>query len=324
MKVLVVGGTRFMGPVTVDRLLERGHDVTVFNRGTRPCSWPGRVGELRGDRTNPLSLAELAGEYFDGVIDFCAYTAHDSEELLQVQGNVPRLVHISSGTVYRLDPRLPWPEETPYGPAELWGAYARGKIECERVLQARRPAATATTAVRLPWVLGRRSYADRETFVLNRLLDNEELFLPGDGKALQQFVSAAQVAHSIVAILEQFDQGWRAFNIASPGYTSLEGFVQTCAAVAGVEPRLRRIGGGATGTDSAVFVMTDAVFPFPNENYLLDLTASVEAGVAPPPVTLEEMLQGGLEELSASPDRRAWQRTSAETSVAWRLETRAS
>jgi nucleoside-diphosphate-sugar epimerase len=315
MKVLVVGGTRFMGVETVERLLERGHDVTLFNRGTRPGLWAGRVRELRGDRTDPTSFGQLAGGLFDGLIDFCAYTARDSEALLRVQGNVPRLVHISSGTVYRLDPRLPWAEETPYGPAEIWGEYARGKIECERVLQAQRSPETATTAVRLPWVLGPRSYADRGAFVLNRLLDHEELLLPGDGKALQQFVSATQAAHSIVAILEQFDRGWRAFNIASPGYASLEGFVHTCAAVAGVAARIRRVGRGATGTGSPVFVMTDAVFPFPNENYLLDLSASTSAGVAPLPTTLEEMLRSELEDLNANPERRRWQRTAAESAL---------
>jgi 2'-hydroxyisoflavone reductase len=315
MRVLVVGGTRFMGVDTVERLLERGHDVTLFNRGSRPGLWGDRVRELHGDRTNPSSLTRLGGEQFDGAIDFCAYTAPDSEALLRVQGDVQRLVHISSGTVYRLDPRLPWAEETPLGPAELWGEYARGKIACERVLQTRRPADAATTVVRLPWVLGARSYAERGVFVLNRLLDHEDVLLPGDGKAMHQFVSAEEVAHSLVAILERFDCGWRAFNIASPGFTSLEGFVELCAEVAGVEPRIRRVGGGVTGTGSPVFVMADAVFPFPNANYLLDLGASVAAGVAPPPTTLEEMLRSELHALAANPERRTWRRTAAEQSV---------
>jgi len=319
VKVLVVGGTRFMGVATVGRLLEHGHDVTLLNRGSRTGLWPGRLRELRGDRTDPASLAQLAGEEFDGVVDFCAYRGLDTEALLAVQGDVPRLVHVSSGTVYLPDPRLPWPEETPYGPAELWGDYARGKIECERVLAARRPKETATTFVRLPWVLGPRSYADRGAFVFNRLLDGAEVLLPGDGKALQQFVSSEQVAQSLVAILERFGDGRHAFNIASPGYASLEGFVELCAAVAGLEARIRTVGGGPTGTGSSTFTMTDAVFPFPNENYLLDLDASVAAGVAPPATTLDEMLAAELAELEARPERRAWRRTAAEQALIDRL-----
>ena len=150
--------------------------------------------------------------------------------------------------------------------------------------------------------------------MLNRLLDGAVVLLPGDGKALQQFVSSAQVADSLVRILERPHNGWRALNIASDGYVSLAGFVGICAEVAGVEARLRHVGGGATGTGDAVFRMAEPVFPFPNENYLLDLTASVEAGVAPPPTTLRQMVEDGLADLKAHPGRRAWRRTAAELS----------
>jgi 2'-hydroxyisoflavone reductase len=312
VKVLVIGGSRFMGVATVERLLAAGHEVTVFNRGTRAGLWAGRAREVYGDRSDAAALAQLARDAFDGVVDFCAYTARDTDALLDVVGDVARLVHLSSGTVYRLDPVLPWPEETPYGPAALWGDYARGKIECEQTLRARRDPALATTAVRLPWVLGPGNYADRERFVLNRLLDGEVVLLPGDGKSLHQFVSSAQVADAIVRILERSRVGWSALNIASPGYVSLEAFVRICGDVAGVDVRVRCVGGGATGTGEDVFRMAEPVFPFPNENYLLDLSASAAAGVAPPPTTLRQMLEDALSDLEAHPDRRAWRRTTAE------------
>jgi 2'-hydroxyisoflavone reductase len=316
VKVLVIGGTRFIGIDTVERLLERDHEVVLYNRGTRPGLWPGRVKELRGDRADSRALRQLEGEDFDGIVDFCAYTARDTQALLDVQGNVPRFVHMSSGAVYQPRPQLPWPEDTPYGPAPLWGAYARGKIECEQLLRAARRDVAATTAIRAPWVLGPRSYADREKFVLNRLIDGEEILLPGEGKALQQFVSSRQVAHSIVAVLETFgDGGWRAFNIASPGYVSLEGFMRVCASVANVEPRFRHVGGGPTGSGSSVFDMSNPIFPFPNENYLLDLAASERAGIAPPPVTLESMIEEALADLNAHSEQRNWRRTAAELSL---------
>jgi len=218
--------------------------------------------------------------------------------------------------VYRLDPHLPWREETAYGPAELWGEYARGKIECEQLLQRERPASSATTVLRFPWVLGPRNYADRERFVLNRVLDREELLLPGDGQAVQQFLSVDQAAEAIVAALEAFgDGGWRAYNIASPGYSSLEGFVSICAAVAGIEPRIRRVGGGTTGTGSPIFDMHDCVFPYPNQNYILDLAASTAAGIAPDAVDIEETIEAALGELRARPELRVWQRTAAESRV---------
>jgi nucleoside-diphosphate-sugar epimerase len=316
VKTLVVGGTRFMGIATVARLVRRGHDVTILNRGTRPNPFGVDVRLVIGDRRDPSTFAALEAEGFDAIVDFCAYTAADVCALLEKLGGVQRLVHISSGTVYRLDPHLPWSEETPYGPAPIFGGYARGKIECEELLQALRSKATATTAVRFPWVLGPGSYADRERFVLNRLLDGAPLLLPGDGQAVQQFLSADQAAEAVVAVIERFDSGgWRAFNVASPGYVSIESFVRICAAIAGVEPRIEIVGGGPTGINEEVFDIGDCVFPYPNVNYILDVGASVEAGIAPRTVSLETTLEEVLEDLRAHGDLRTWRRTTAELRI---------
>jgi len=313
MNVLVMGGTRFMGIALVRRLLDRGHSVTVFNRGTRAVSWPGPVAEMRGDRNDPAAVAVLRRLTLDGVIDMSAYTPLQTQTLLAVLGSVPRFIHCSTGGVYAPQPVLPWPEETPYGPWELWGQYAADKIACEQVLRAARPAHLATTAIRIPYVLGPLNYEDREEFVLNRLLDGEEILVPGDGQAVQQFVSSEQVACAMVNALETFEGGgWRAFNIASPGFTSLVGFVQICAEVAGASARIRCVGGGPTGDGSRSVNRANPLFPFPNVNYVLDLQASVRAGIAPPAVSLASMTDSALEALQAQPERRSWTRTPLE------------
>lgn len=305
-----------MGLAVVRRLLERGHEVTVLNRGTRSVAWPSPLTEIHADRDDRAALEQIGDLELDGVVDTSAYTAAQTDALLDVLGNVPRLVHTSTGAVYRPQPELPWPEATPYGPFELWGAYAGEKLACERVLRARRPASLATTAIRLPYVLGPLNYVAREEFVLNRLLDGAEILLPGDGQAVQQFVSTEQVGHAMVAAVECFDEGgFRAFNVASPGLASLEGFVQICARVAGAKPRLRAVGGGPTGNDEPVFDVANPVFPFPNANYALDLAASERAGIAPPATSLEAMVRQAHAALLAHPERRSWSRTAAEQAL---------
>ena len=313
MNVLVMGGTRFMGIAVVRRLLDRGHSVTVFNRGNRAVSWHGPVTQVRGDRNEPAALAALRDAPFDGVIDMSAYTPLQTQNLLVTLGAVPRFLHCSTGGVYAPQLVLPWPEETPYGPWELWGQYAADKIACEQVLQTARPEHLVTTAIRIPYVLGPLNYEDREEFVLNRLLDGEEVLVPGDGQAVQQFVSSEQVAHAMVAALETIEGGgWRAFNIASPGFTSLVGFVQICAEIAGTGARVRCVGGGPTGDGSRSVNRANPLFPFPNVNYVLDLQASVRVGIAPPAVSLASMIASALEALQARPERRAWKRTPLE------------
>jgi 2'-hydroxyisoflavone reductase len=313
MKVLVMGGSRFMGRAVVHRLLDQNHSVTVFNRGTRVVEWPGPVTELQGDRNSSADLKPLADLALDGVIDLSAYTPHQTEMLLNVLGDVLRFVHCSSGAVYAPQPELPWPESTPYGPWPLWGTYGRDKLGCEQVLQAARTHSRATTVIRMPYVLGPANYADREEFVLNRLLDGAEILVPGDGQAVQQFLSTTQVGYAMVAALETFlAGGWQAFNIASPTFVSLRGFIEICAAATGTTPILRCVDTGAAGTATDVFSPANAVFPFPNVNYVLDLEASVRAGIAPPPISLASMIADSLQALISSPERRQWTRTKAE------------
>jgi 2'-hydroxyisoflavone reductase len=311
-----MGGSRFMGVAVVAELLARGHEVLTFNRGTRTPEHPGDVRQITGDRNNPTALARLAALEVDGIVDLSAYTAEQTRMLLDVQGHVPRFVHISSGAVYAPQPSLPWREDTPFGPWELWGDYAAQKLACERLLRTRRPPDAATIVLRFPYVLGPRNYAPREEFVLNRLLDREELLLPGDGKAVQQFVSARQAGQAMAAALECFDGGgFRGFNVGMRELVSLEGFVHLCAQVSGAERRMRAVGGGANGNGRVVFDALDCVFPFPNENYVLDVEASRAAGIAPDDESVTGMIEAALEALLAEPERRRWERTLAENAV---------
>ena len=315
MNVLVMGGSRFMGLATVRELLARGHSVTVFNRGTRAVEWPSPVTEMRGDRNDPQALKQLGTQAFEGVIDLSAYTGEQTRLLLAAPGmkDVPQWVHCSSGAVYAPQPILPWKENGPMGPWSMWGQYAVDKLDGERSLQTLRSANLATTALRLPFVLGPANYVDREEFVFNRLLDDATILLPGDGQAVVQFVSTRQVAQAMVGALETFaGGGWRVYNIASPGFCSLEGFVQICAGIVHKEPNVRTVGGGATGGAGEVFNGGNAVFPFPNANYVLDLDAAGQAGIAPQAETLNDMLVDAFEFLQADPARRKWARTPAE------------
>jgi 2'-hydroxyisoflavone reductase len=313
MRVLVMGGTRFLGVATVEALLAHGHEVTAFHRGTRRPRWSAPVREVLGDRTVRAGLAPLAALDADAVLDLSAYTRAQTALLLDALPPAPHLVHVSTVNVYRPSPLLPWPEDTPYGPHPLWGPYAVEKIGCERELRAGRPAPLRTVAVRLPLVLGPRNFVPREEFVLNRLLDGATVLLPGDGQAVHQYVHLTHAATALARALTTSTPGFTAYNVASPRcVTSLEGFVRVCAEVAGVPAAVRAVGGGPTGLDLPVFDQRDCVFPFTNENTVADLGAARAAGLLPPFLDLHDMVDGALRALRADPARRRWDRTAAE------------
>jgi nucleoside-diphosphate-sugar epimerase len=296
-----------MGPKVIAALVADGHDVTAFNRGTRAYTPPVGARQIAGDRNDANDLAQLRAADYDVVVDMSAYLRAQTESLLDVVSSIDRWIHISSGAVYRPPAELPWPESTPYGPWSLWGTYAIEKLGCEIALRERRGPAQSTTCLRFPVVLGPANYVPREEFVFNRLLDEREILVPGDGRAVVQFVSTEQVGHAVARAVDLGPDGWSAFNIANPAFVSLIGLVQLCAEIAGVEATIRLVAAPAGPFDAY-----DAVFPFPNENYVLDVTASIAKGLAPDPMTIAAMLREAYGHLTADPARRSWERTDAE------------
>ena len=320
VRTLVMGGTRFLGVSTVAALLRADHEVIVFHRGSRTPQWQRPVTHLIGDRTNPSDLERIAALDVDAVLDMSAYTRAQTTSLLDVVPAVARFVHVSTVNVYRPSPLLPWPEETPYGPHPLWGAYATEKIGCELALSEHRPAPVSTIAIRLPLVLGPGNFIAREEFVLNRLLDGAEILLPRRSSRPPVRLDPPRRPSSPHCGADLDLDGFRPFNVASRRCnTSLEGFVEVCAEVAAVTPRVRLVGGGPTGEDLDVFNGIDCVFPFSNENTVADTSAAREAGLLEPDLPLHDMIAEALHYLNEHPDRRQWTRTPAEQRVMNRL-----
>lgn len=315
MHVLVMGGTRLMGEAVVRHLLAAGHEVTVFNRGSRQVAWSDDVSWVLGDRDTPDGIGRLAGRHFDAIVDFSAYRPAQTRSLLaQVPAATP-IVYCSSGSVYAPQPVIPWPETTLYGPSPLWGAYARAKLDCELILREEADLGRPVIVFRLPYVLGPRNYAPREEFVLNRILDRAPIAIPGDGNAPQQFVTADQVGESVTTMLATpFEPGFVDVNLADAGgVATLLGFVGACAAVSGIEPEIVHVPAGPSGTGAGpVFDAMDCVFPYPNAPYVLDLAKATALGWLPEPRPLVAAVREAYEALQAEPGRRQWARTPAE------------
>src|SRR5947208_1554260 len=146
MRLLVLGGTRFLGRAFVDAALARGHELTLFNRGrTNPELFP-NVPRLQGDRTADVSM--LAGGQWDAVVDVAAYhprTARLSAETLC--DSVGRYLLVSSVSVYA-DQSVPQHEDAPLLELVDWDdasadSYGARKAACEQEV-ARRFGARST------------------------------------------------------------------------------------------------------------------------------------------------------------------------------------
>ena len=268
MKVLVFGGTRFMGRYVAQALGAAGWQTTLANRGSREA--PPGVESLVCDRNDPRALEQLRARQFDVVIDFSAYASQwvaDAGALFA--GRIQRYLFISSCAVYTESQSFPVTEESALGPPHPHQAYAAEKIRSEALLREfSRQGAFETVACRLPFVLGPENYEDRESFVFSRLHAGAPILLTNGGNALYSFIYAGDVADALVALVRAGRRvDGEAFNITLPQATSARGFVEACAAVAGMPARTVAVNADALGFELADFDLRDLTFPFPHYHF---------------------------------------------------------
>ena len=273
-KVLIIGGSRFIGPPLIDEFVKSGDEVAVFNRGLINSNYPAGVHFIKGDRNTGFNIQE----HFDIVIDMCAYTgAHTKRALEELRFDF--FVHMSTAAVYKKTEIFPLTEESPIGEWPLWGDYNKGKVECERVLAASK---IKFAAIRPVYILGPNNYCDRERFIYSKIKRGDPIILPGSGKALIQFVFVKDVAKSIALIAKKQIAG--IFNCAGDEAITLKGLVEEMGRIMQLKPKLRY----NPEADGDKFDISE--FPFANANLLCDNAKLKNMGV------VFTSLQKGLQE----------------------------
>ncbi|GAA1987660.1 NAD-dependent epimerase/dehydratase family protein [Kitasatospora viridis] len=239
MKVLVLGGTRFIGRAVVDALVD-DHRVTVLNRGTRPPADP-RVAQLRADRNEPAQVAAAlrgSGGGFEAVVDVSGLEAGQVRGVLDAlpPGAAPRYVFVSSAAVYRRPPGAgPAREDEPAPGDPVWGEYGTDKAACERLLAER--CAGPLTVLRPPYVYGPRNTEQREQFLWARMLAGRPVFVPGAGESRVQFCHAEDLARTVrAACTGELAAG--TYNVGEGRDHSFLEYLDLLATVAGVTPDL--------------------------------------------------------------------------------------
>ena len=302
MKVLVVGGTRFIGREVVRELEASGHDVTVVHRG-ETGQVPGGASEIRADRSTAYALEAMKRLAPDALVDMCAYVPGHTRELLDALPDVPRWVHCSTGAVYRPSADIPWAEDHPVGPW-LWGRYGQDKLECELLLKSRRSERRTTVVVRPPYVLGPGNYVAREEFVFNRILDGQPVFIDGDGEAPLSMIDVRDIGRLFCrAATSALPDGRIPVNAATATQCSGREFVRLCSQVAEREVLTVSVASTTTGE---TFDRDDHVFPFPDFPYVLSGDKARELGLLGDPRPLSDTLESSLSWLMEHPERRSW------------------
>ncbi len=240
MKILFIGGTGFISTAVSRQVIAAGHELTLLNRGQRQANPPGS-NSLRVDfHQIEAARAALAGQNFDVVVDWIAYTPADIERDLELfRGRAGQFVFISSASAYQKPPTdFIITESTPlHNP--YW-QYSRDKIACEdRLLQAYRLEGFPVTIVRpsltydsnLPIAIGGWG-----CYTLpDRLKKGLPVIVHGDGSSLWVVTHAEDFGRGFLGLLGNPQAIGHAFHITSDEALTWNQIYQTIAAALGVQ-----------------------------------------------------------------------------------------
>lgn len=228
MKILITGGTTFVSRFTAEHFVEKGHDVTVLNRGSRP-----QVAGVHLIRRDRMELGDaLRGMHFDAILDVAAYTEEHIRTLLNSGVTFSDYIFISSSAVYPETNPQPFTEEQPCGANAVWGDYGTNKLNAENLLRARVPHAYI---LRPPYFYGVYENLYREAFPFDCAMQDRPFYLPSDGGMKLQFFHVADLCRFIELLLSEHPDN-HTFNVGNPEPVTVREWVALCYRAAGREP----------------------------------------------------------------------------------------
>lgn len=251
-RILILGGTGFLGPKTIDAAIARGHTITIFNRGKREKIQPleQKVEHLYGNRDpklpadeknpegSPVGLAQLEGRKWDVVIDNSGYfPRHVEASAKLLASNAERYIYISSISAYAENPAQGGDETTKLAEladptvetmGDAFENYGGLKVLCERAV-ASAFGADRAAIVRPGYIVGPGDPTDRFTYWPARIAAGGEVLAPGSPDDPLQWIDVRDLAEWLVTLAETATTG--TFNAVGPASAGRWGTVlDTCVA----------------------------------------------------------------------------------------------
>lgn len=276
MRVLVLGGTQFIGRAIVSALLGE-HDVTVLNRGRRPL-WDPAIQQIIADRDRPIDSGVYAESRYGAIVDVSGTAPHQIQNILDATPSLAdaHYIFISSASVYdRTNSNPPFAETDAADGDAIWGGYGHDKAACEKLLG--KANLGSLTVLRPPYVYGPRNNEQREQFIWARILSDRPVYVPGPEQVEIQFCYvdhlAAVVSASCAGTLPT-----GTYNLGEHAFYSLGDYIDLLGEVAGKKACQIEV------TDTTI--RPRDYFPFRKADLTLDVT-KIGASAVPSGPTLE-------------------------------------
>ena len=226
MRILMMGGTRFIGVYLTQLLVEQGHEVVLFNRGNHPAPVEG-VLQIKGDRTQSDQIEKLSKEHFDAIFDNNGRELSDTQPLAEMfKDRVQHFVYMSSAGVYLPSDQLPHIEGDPVDPKSRH----RGKHETEANLA---QLGLPFTAIRPTYIYGPQNYNELEGWFFDRIVRDRPIPIPGNGLHITQLGHVKDLAKAMYHVLGSSQAIGQIYNVSGDRYVTFDGLARACAEAAG-------------------------------------------------------------------------------------------
>eukprot|EP00887_Chlorella_sp_A99_P006540 scaffold3.g6540.t1 len=273
-KVLILGGTRFIGVYLARQLIEAGHEVTLLTRGKKPVTFQARRGgripddtdesyakfagavkHIAADRGDHPALKQaIGGRGFQVVYDINGREAEEVEPILAAIPDLEQYVFCSSAGVYKKSDQMPHFESDEVD----FKSRHKGKLFTEELLEKR---GVNWTSVRPIYIYGPLNYNPIEEHIWHRLKAGRPVPVPGSGLQARRRAAAARraarrrpppprpsavtqlghvkdLATAFRKILGNPKAARQVYNVSGDRYVTFDGLVKACAQVMGVEPEI--------------------------------------------------------------------------------------
>ncbi|KAJ6848522.1 chloroplast stem-loop binding protein of 41 kDa b, chloroplastic [Iris pallida] len=245
-KILVMGGTRFIGVFLSRLLVKDGHQVTLFTRGKAPITTqlPGesdqeysefssKVLHLKGDRKDfDFVKTSLSAEGFDVVYDINGREAVEVEPILDALPKLEQYIYCSSAGVYLKTDFPPHFETDAVDPKSRH----KGKLETESLLASR---GVNYTSIRPVYIYGPLNYNPVEEWFFHRLKAGRPIPVPNSGIQITQLGHVKDLAKAFVKVLGNPKASKQVYNISGSKYVTFDGLAKACAKAGGFpEPEI--------------------------------------------------------------------------------------
>lgn len=235
MRILIMGGTRFIGVYLTKALVEQGHEIVLFNRGKKPAPIEG-IQQIHGDRQDSEQLKEkLKNEQFDVIYDNNGRELSDTQPLVELfKDQVQHFVYVSSAGVYLNSDQMPHIEGDAIDP----NSRHKGKFETEAYLA---QSGIPWTSIRPVYIYGPQNYNDLEAWFFDRIVRDRPIPIPGNGLHFTQFGHVQDLASAMTAVLDNAQAIGQIYNISGDRDITFDGLAKAAAIAVGKSPENLKI-----------------------------------------------------------------------------------